>query len=91
MVKMIVGFLAKWSGAEKAWTFVNGYKTYVAAAALLLSGVAQLAGGFSAIGSAAELLFWLKALPGTPGFELIAQGVAAWGVRHAIQKGVEAK
>lgn len=85
----LINLFAKFSGLGWIWDKVDGAKTYLAAAAAILSG---LAGVINEVlvplnaHNAAGLLNIVKALPSDPNWVMLVGGVAALGLRHALAK-----
>lgn len=67
-------------------SFLSGKKTYLAGVVILLEGVLMLTEQFSALGSTADLLVWLKGIASSDGFMRVAEALAVFGVRAAIGK-----
>ncbi len=100
MANGLLNLLLKFSGLGWVLDQVNGYKTYIAAAGKIMTGLATLCGGVAAVlgemgplVTAQDYLNWAKALAHDPaalaiaaGVHFIADGLTDMGQRHAIAK-----
>ena len=89
MKKGIIRLLAKYLGLEKALVWVNGRKSYVAGAGLILAGVAEvLAEAAPVLGTQdpSAILAFLTVVASHPGVQKVLEGVAVMGLRHAVEK-----
>lgn len=98
----IINLAMKWSGVAKVLEKINGCKTYIGAAAQILTGsatilaaVANLLSETAPLHSAADYYHWAQTLSHDPNMALIAGGAAvvghgltAAGLRHAQEKAV---
>jgi hypothetical protein len=88
-MKTIVNLIAKFSGAGKVWGKLDGSKTYLGGAVSILSGAAGLLSEILALINAqdtAAVWEFVKHLPADQNILAIAGGLAAVGLRHAIEK-----
>ncbi len=76
-------------GLNKVWTALDGWKTYIAGGASLLTGVAGLLTEIVKLindKSATEAFHWLQSLPQDQSWMLVLAGLAAIGLRHSDAK-----
>ena len=89
MKDKIVNLMAKFAGVGKILQKLSGGKTYVAGSASILSGLAGLLAEIAALLEKQDASAWIefgKRLPADPNWIAILAGLAAVGLRHAIQK-----
>ncbi len=89
----LINLFAKFSGLDWIWDKVDGAKTYLAAAAAILSGLAGVVNEVFpplTAHNAAGLLNIVKSLPSDPNWVMLVGGVATLGLRHAVQKAADA-
>ena len=86
-MRLLLKIVSKIPGIQKLWGVFNGSKTYLGAAALILSGAGQLVAHLAAVSDLAGLYAFVQALPTDPGLAALGAGLAALGLRHAVAKG----
>ncbi len=85
----MVNLFLKFSGLGWVWTTADGYKSYIAAAISISSGLAGLLQELLPLLAAHNgngVLSFLKALPQDQAWLMLAGGIATLGLRHSIQK-----
>ena len=82
----IINLFAWFSGANKVVAWLDGRKSYLSAAALILSGAAGLLTEVVALKDAAAIFEFAKKLPQDQALQLILNGLGILGLRHAIGK-----
>lgn len=87
----LINIGAKLAGAGKYLAWFNGKKAYLGAAGLVLSGTASLLGEASNLSTAAQLFAFAKGVLASDGFKHISEGLAIFGIRHAVTKKEEPK
>ena len=83
---------AKWSGAEKMWKLLDGWKTKIAAVLGIISGITGLMQEFLNVEGAhnfAALLTFAKGIPSDPMWLLIVGSLGLLGVGHKLDKAAE--
>lgn len=68
----------------KVQGFTRGKMTYLAAAVLFLQGAMSIIGDFNSLGSAVDMLTFLKGISASSGFENIIAALAVFGLRRAV-------
>lgn len=88
----LINLAAKYSGLGFIWEKVDGAKTYIAAAASILSGAAGLLQEFLAVEGKHDfsaLLAFAKDLPQDNCWLMILAGMGAIGLRHSMEKAAQ--
>jgi len=89
MIDKLINLGVKLSGLSWIWTKLDGYKTYLAAAGLILTGAAGVLNGFIGVEqqhNAAALFHWVKSLPTDASWLMLMNGLGILGVGHGIKK-----
>ena len=85
----LIDLAARVSGLGWIWDRLDGWKTYLAAAAGILSGLAGLIGEIIPVinhKSFSEALNLVKHLPQDPSWMLVVGGLGALGIGHGMKK-----
>ena len=82
----LINLGGKLSGAGKVFTWLDGKKAKIGAAALALNGLAGIINKLVAVTDLASLIELAKSLPASPEVGNISLALAAWGIRHAVAK-----
>ncbi|CAK0743086.1 hypothetical protein CCP3SC1AL1_110029 [Gammaproteobacteria bacterium] len=89
-MKFVINLLGKWSGFNKAWDMLDGYKTKISGVALLCSGLAGLLFQVGALPhDLAAVWGFIQALPNDPSWLTFMSGLAVLGIGHKIEKGTD--
>lgn len=85
----LVNLAGKAAGIGKVFDWLDGKKSYLAGAALILSGVAGELTAISQIHDAATALAFAKALIASADWQRILEGLSVMGLRHAVAKATD--
>ena len=91
MKDKIINMIAKFSGVEKAWSLLDGKKTYAAAALGILTSLAGLGVEIAPILAAhntAALLAFIQQLPSDPSWLSLVASFGLLGLGHKATKAV---
>ena len=89
MMDKLINLGVKLSGLGWIWAKLDGYKTYLGAAGLILTGAAGVLNGFIGVEqqhNAAALLHWVKGLPNDAAWLMLMNGFGILGLGHKVQK-----
>ena len=89
----IIDFVAKFlipqkalDGLKNVQDWMSGKKTYLAGSILILQGALEIVNQFVALGGASDILAFVKTIMSSNGMILILNGLAAMGLRAAVDK-----
>jgi len=85
----IINVLGKITGVSKLVKLVDGYKTKIGAASLVLSGLAEITQRAVGLTDLASVLAFARALPMSAGWVAVSAGIAAWGLARKAEKAAE--
>ena len=92
-MQTLINLAVKFSGMGWIWEKTDGIKTYIAAAAAILTGlggVLQALSPLLAAHDAGALFAFVKSLPHDQSWLLVVSGLGLLGVGHGIKKAADA-